>query len=61
MELPNYELVRYPSGDAKSSFRDVVGVYSNEVEAQRALARLNGQTGSEEPSVHTTATLPRVA
>ena len=68
MELPNYELVRYPSGqliitksDAKSSFRDVVGVYSNEGEAQRALARLNGQTGSEEPSVHTAATLPRVA
>lgn len=67
MELPNYELVRYPSGqliitksDAKSSFRDVVGVYSNEVEAQRALERLNGQGGAE-PSVHNTAALPRVA
>jgi hypothetical protein len=68
MELPNYELVRYPSGqliitksDAKSSFRDIVGVYTNEVEAQRALERLNGQAGSAEPSVHSTATLPRVA
>jgi len=68
MELPNYELVRYPSGqliitksDAKSSFRDVVGVYTNEVEAQRALERLTGQAGSPETSVHATATLPRVA
>jgi hypothetical protein len=68
MELPNYELVRYPSGqliitksDAKSSFRDVVGVYTNEVEAQHALERLNGQVGGAEPSVHSTATLPRVA
>jgi hypothetical protein len=68
MELPNYELVRYPSGqliitksDAKSSFRDVVGVYTNEVEAQRALEQLNGQAGSAEPLVHSTATLPRVA
>ena len=68
MELPNYELVRYPSGqliitksDAKSSFRDVVGVYSNEVEAQRALARLKGEAGAGEPAVHASAPLPRVA
>jgi hypothetical protein len=68
MELPNYELVRYPSGqliitrsDAKSSFRDVVGVYSSEAEAQRALERLNGQAGSGEPSVLASAPLPRVA
>ncbi len=67
MELPNYELVRYPSGqliitksDAKSSFRDIVGVYTNEVEAQRALEQLNGQAGAE-PSVHSAAALPRVA
>jgi hypothetical protein len=68
MELPNYELVRYPSGqliitrsDAKSSFRDVVGVYSSEADAQRALERLNGQAGTGEPSVHTSTPLPRVA
>jgi hypothetical protein len=68
MELPNYELVRYPSGqliitkcDAKSAFRDVVGVYTNEGEAQRALERLTGQAASAEPSVHSTTTLPRVA
>ena len=68
MELPNYELVRYPSGqliitrsDAKSSFRDVVGVYSSEAEAQRALEWLNGQAGTGEPSVHASAPLPRVA
>ena len=68
MELPNYELVRYPSGqliitrsDAKSSFRDVVGVYSSEAEAQRALERLNGQAGTGEHAVHASAPLPRVA
>jgi hypothetical protein len=68
MELSNYELVRYPSGqliitrsDAKSSFRDVVGVYANEVEAQRALERLTGHAGTGEPSVHAQAPLPRVA
>jgi hypothetical protein len=68
MELPNYELVRYPSGqliitrsDAKSSFRDVVGVYTSESEAQRALERLNGEPASGEPVVHAAAVLPRVA
>jgi hypothetical protein len=68
MELSNYELVRYPSGqliitksDAKSSFRDVVGVYTSEIEAQRALERLNTQPQSGEPLVHPAAVLPRVA
>jgi|RhiMetdeSRZDD1v2_1073273.scaffolds.fasta_scaffold4951313_1 hypothetical protein len=48
MELSNYELVRYPSGqlvitrrDANNAgFRDIVGVFASEAEAQRALARL---------------------
>jgi hypothetical protein len=50
MELSNYELVRYPSGqlvitrkDAKNAgFRDIVGVFTSEAEAQRMLDRLNG-------------------
>jgi hypothetical protein len=55
MELSNYELIRYPSGqltltrvamDARgvpsSGPRDVVGVFTNEAEAQRALERLSG-------------------
>ena len=49
MELSNYELVRYPSGqliitrkDANNAgFRDIVGVYASEAEAQRMLERLN--------------------
>jgi hypothetical protein len=53
MELSNYELVRYPSGQlvltrievtssgaASSGPRDVVGVFTNESEAQSVLARL---------------------
>lgn len=50
MELSNYELVRYPSGQLiitrvtkGSSFRDVVGAFTNEDEAQRALARLSSE------------------
>jgi hypothetical protein len=55
MELSNYELIRYPSGQLtltriainaqgkpSSGTRDVVGVFSNEAEAQRALERLAG-------------------
>jgi len=55
MELTNYELVRYPSGQfvitrlqlsangtPASGPRDVVGAYTNEAEAQTALARLTG-------------------
>jgi hypothetical protein len=68
MELPNYELVRYPSGqliitksDEKSSFRDVVGVYTSEIEAQRALERLNDQPSSGDAAVRAPAVLPRVA
>ena len=57
MELSNYELVRYPSGQlvltridvtnggAPSSCpRDVVGVYTSEQEAQIALDRLTVAT-----------------
>ena len=63
MELSNYELVRYPSGQLvlmrsgttaqglpSSGPKDVVGVFSSEVEAQSALARLvagPGQNGSQ--------------
>jgi hypothetical protein len=55
MELTNYELVRYPSGQfvitrlqlsangtPTSAPRDVVGSYTSEAEAQTALARLTG-------------------
>jgi hypothetical protein len=53
MELSNYELVRYPSGQLvltrvgitasgvpSSGPRDVVGVFTSESEAQSALSRL---------------------
>jgi hypothetical protein len=53
MELSNYELVRYPSGQLvlmksgtnaqglpSSGPRDVVGSFTSEAEAQSALARL---------------------
>jgi hypothetical protein len=48
MELSNYELVRYPSGqlvitrkDAKNiGFRDIVGVFASEADAQRMLDQL---------------------
>jgi hypothetical protein len=47
MELSNYELVRYPSGQLiitkvtkGSAFRDVVGAFTDESEAQQALERL---------------------
>ena len=62
MELSNYEIVRYPSGQlvitrlvttpsgaASSGPRDVVGVYSSEQEAQSALARLAGR-GPQRPA-----------
>jgi hypothetical protein len=55
MELTNYELVRYPSGQfvitrsalsangtPTSGPRDVVGSYTSEAEAQNVLARLTG-------------------
>jgi len=53
MELSNYELVRYPSGQVvimsagvtasgtpSSGPRDVIGAFTSEAEAQSALARL---------------------
>jgi hypothetical protein len=45
MELSNYELVRYPSGQiviltVGSGPRDVVGVFTSEQDAQTALSRL---------------------
>jgi len=53
MELSNYELVRYPSGQfvitrlavtasgvSSSGPRDVIGSYTSEQEAQSVLARL---------------------
>jgi hypothetical protein len=57
MELSNYELVRYPSGQLvltrlvrtasgapSSGPRDVIGVYTSEKEAQHALDKLAGHT-----------------
>jgi hypothetical protein len=58
MELSNYELVRYPSGqlvitrkDAKNAgFRDIVGVFASEAEALRVLDRLtNGKLVPQPP------------
>jgi hypothetical protein len=53
VELSNYEIIRYPSGQAvitsvalnaqgapSSGPRDVIGVYASETEAQRALERI---------------------
>jgi hypothetical protein len=59
MELSNYELVRYPSGqlvitrkDAKNAgFRDIVGVFASEAEALRALDRLTNGTLVPQPSL----------
>lgn len=61
MELSNYELVRYPSGqlvltrldrtasgNPSSGPRDVVGVFTSEQEAQRALDRLASR-GTQQP------------
>jgi hypothetical protein len=66
MELSNYELIRYPSGQLvitrvsitasgvpSSGPRDVIGAYTSEQEAQRALLRLAGaspQRTSDAPS-----------
>lgn len=63
MELSNYELVRYPSGQLvltksdtnaqglpASGPKDVVGVFADEAEAQSALARLvasHGRNGQQ--------------
>jgi len=66
MELSNYELIRYPSGQLvitrvamtaggapSSGPRDVIGAYTSEQEAQSVLLRLAGaspQRGAEAPS-----------
>ena len=66
MELSNYELIRYPSGQLvitrvavtasgapSSGPRDVIGAYTSEQEAQSALHRLAGtspQRTAEAPS-----------
>ena len=54
MELSDYELIRYPSGQVvitrvamtangpASGPRDVIGAYTNEQDAQSALHRLSG-------------------
>ena len=46
-DASSYELVRYPSGQLvitklskNSAFRDVVGTYTNELDAQAALSKL---------------------
>ena len=57
MELSNYELIRYPSGQLvitrvamtaggvpSSGPRDVIGAYTSEQEAQSVLLRLAGAT-----------------
>jgi len=62
MELSDYELVRYPSGQLvltrlsttasgapSSGPRDVVGVFISETEAQTALARLAGPSQQPVP------------
>ena len=66
MELSNYELIRYPSGQLvitrvamtasgapSSGPRDVIGAYTSEQEAQSVLLRLAGaspQRTAEAPS-----------
>ena len=60
MELSNYELVRYPSGQfvllrtgvnaqgtPTSGPRDVVAAFTSESEAQSALRRLASMSGSD--------------
>ena len=68
MELSNYELVRYPSGQLvltrvsttasgapSSGPRDVVGVFTNETDAQSAMARLTGASPQPVPDPRLTA------
>jgi hypothetical protein len=64
MELSNYELVRYPSGQLVllrsglnaqgipvSGPRDVVAAFTSEIEAQRALERHASETADRAPGV----------
>ena len=69
MELSNYELVRYPSGQLVitrvvmsasgvplSGPREVVGAYTSEQEAQNALHRLAGTGPQLAAGVHPSST-----
>jgi hypothetical protein len=62
MELSDYELIRYPSGQVvitriasgvpSSGPRDVIGAYTSEQEARSALDRLAGpQRAAESPAL----------
>jgi hypothetical protein len=68
MELSNYEIIRYPSGQLVITRvaltasgtplpgpRDVVGAYSSEQEAQTALRRLAGVERPSEARAPSTA------
>jgi hypothetical protein len=68
MELSNYELIRYPSGQLVITRvaltasgtpapgpRDVVGAYTSEQEAQSALRRLAGEQRPAEVQASSTA------
>ena len=63
MELGNYELIRYPSGQLtltriatnsqglpSSGPRDVIGAFTSEADAQRALERLAAMAPAVKPS-----------
>ena len=66
MELSNYELIRYPSGQlvltrlgvTASGPRDIVGVFTSEAEAQRALDRLVGNKPGAKSTVDIARLLP---
>lgn len=68
MELSNYELIRYPSGQLVITRvaltasgtpapgpRDVIGAYTSEQEAQSALRRLAGEQLPAEAHASSTA------
>lgn len=68
MELSNYELVRYPSGQLiitrvtkGSAFRDVVGAFTNEADAKLALERLSAEVTSNTGSVSPAPVMTRAA
>jgi hypothetical protein len=70
MELSNYELIRYPSGQLvitrvamtaggvpSSGPRDVIGTYASEQEAQNAMLRLAGASPQRTADASSTAQL----
>jgi hypothetical protein len=72
MELSNYELIRYPSGQLVitrvamsasgvplSGPRDVIGAYTSEQEAQSALHRLAGAGAQRTADNGSSSTAPR--